>query len=54
MKTVPDDQVGDVDCVVICTDHRVFDYAGMPGRFPLIVDTRNALKGHDADHVFRL
>ncbi len=54
LKTVAEEQVGDVDCVVICTDHRVFDYAGMPRRFPLIVDTRNALKGHDADNVFRL
>ena len=54
LKTVAEEQVGDVDCVVICTDHRVFDYAGMPQRFPLIVDTRNALKGHDADNVFRL
>jgi UDP-N-acetyl-D-glucosamine dehydrogenase len=54
LKTVPEDQIGDVDCVVICTDHRVFDYQMMPKRFPLIVDTRNALKGHDADNIFRL
>ena len=55
MKTVPEDRVGsDVDCVVICTDHQVFDYAVMPTRFPLIVDTRNALKGNTADNIFRL
>ena len=54
LKTIPEDQVGDVDCAVICTDHRVFDYAAMPKRFPLIVDTRNALKAHAAENVFRL
>jgi len=26
----------------------------MPGRFPLIVDTRNALKGIRAKNIFRL
>ena len=43
-----------VDCAVVCTDHRVFDYAGMPARFPVVVDTRNALKGITADNIFRL
>jgi len=43
-----------VDCAVICTNHSVFAYADMPKRFPLIVDTRNALKGIDAPGVFRL
>ena len=43
-----------VDCGVIITDHKVFDYAAMVNRFPLLVDTRNALKGVTRDHVFRL
>jgi UDP-N-acetyl-D-glucosamine dehydrogenase len=43
-----------VDCAVICTNHGVFDYQGIVKRFPLVVDTRNALKGIDASHVFRL
>jgi UDP-N-acetyl-D-glucosamine dehydrogenase len=43
-----------IDCAVVCTDHAAFDYAGMPKRFPLIVDTRNALKGQQAPHIFRL
>jgi UDP-N-acetyl-D-glucosamine dehydrogenase len=54
LKTVAEDRIGDVDCVVICTDHRVFDYQSLPKRFPLIVDTRNALKGNDAKNIFRL
>jgi UDP-N-acetyl-D-glucosamine dehydrogenase len=55
LKTVSEDRIGsDIDCAVICTDHRIFDYAAMPRRFPVIVDTRNALKGHDAENIFRL
>jgi UDP-N-acetyl-D-glucosamine dehydrogenase len=49
-KDVP----GDIDCAVICTDHSAFDYPSMPTRFPIVVDTRNALKGSTADNVFRL
>ena len=54
LTSVDDKNVKDVDCVVICTNHTAFDYAGMAKRFPLIVDTRNALKGVDAANVFRL
>jgi UDP-N-acetyl-D-glucosamine dehydrogenase len=43
-----------IDCGVIITDHKVFDYSAMVDRFPLLVDTRNALKGVTAPHVFRL
>ena len=42
------------DIAVICTNHSVFDYASMPQRFPLVVDTRNALKGLASDRIFRL
>jgi UDP-N-acetyl-D-glucosamine dehydrogenase len=44
----------DIDCAVICTNHSVFNYTEMPKRFPLVVDTRNALKNVQADNVFRL
>ena len=44
----------DIDCAVICTNHKAFDYDAIVKRFPLIVDTRNALKGIKADHVFLL
>ena len=43
-----------VDCGVIITDHKVFDYAAIVNRFPLVVDTRNALKGVTRKNVFRL
>ena len=54
LQSVAEDQVDGIDCAVICTDHRAFNYAAMPARFPLVVDTRNALKGHDAPNIFRL
>jgi UDP-N-acetyl-D-glucosamine dehydrogenase len=43
-----------VDCGVIITDHKVFDYTAIVNRFPLVVDTRNALKGVTRKNVFRL
>jgi UDP-N-acetyl-D-glucosamine dehydrogenase len=56
MKSVAEQDVRDIDCAVITTNHSVFDYAAMPGRFPLIVDTRNAIKNKNsrADNVFKL
>ena len=54
LKSVAEDAAGDADCAVICTDHRAFDYAAMPKRFPIVVDTRNALKGIRADNIFKL
>jgi UDP-N-acetyl-D-glucosamine dehydrogenase len=54
LQSIAEDAVGPVDCAVIVTDHQVFNYAAMPGRFPLIVDTRNALKGNPAKNIFRL
>src|SRR6188474_527135 len=34
-----------IDCAVIVTNHRAFDYDALVRTAPLIVDTRNALKG---------
>jgi UDP-N-acetyl-D-glucosamine dehydrogenase len=53
--SVPEDKAAQgIDCAVICTNHGVFDYAGIVKSYPLVVDTRNALKGIKAGHVFRL
>jgi len=46
--------LGTVDCVVILTNHREFDYAYVAANSPLVVDTRNALKGLRADNIIRL
>ena len=42
------------DCAVIITDHATFDYAAIAATFPLIVDSRNALKGVKSPNVFSL
>ena len=41
------------DCVVIVTDHRAFDYGAIVKHAPLVVDSRNAIKGAHP-HVFKL
>ncbi|MEO8257209.1 MAG: nucleotide sugar dehydrogenase [Acidobacteriota bacterium] len=42
------------DCAVICTDHGAFDYDPLVQSGTLVVDTRNALKHHQRDTIFRL
>ena len=45
--------LGAVDCVVIVTDHRVFDYDEIVNHSKLVIDTRNATRIR-APHVVRL
>jgi UDP-N-acetyl-D-glucosamine dehydrogenase len=52
--SVPEEKINGVDCAVICTNHKVFNYERIGRGFPLVVDTRNALKGVKGDHIFRL
>jgi UDP-N-acetyl-D-glucosamine dehydrogenase len=48
--------VADADCVVIITNHKVYDYSAILESARLIVDTRNALgvKGRNNPKVVRL
>ncbi len=46
--------LGKVDCAVIVTAHSVFNYPLIVKHAPLIVDTRNALKGNKSPHIVRL
>ncbi len=49
------DAIGaDADCAVIVTDHAAFDYRRIVDSFPVIVDTRNALKAIKSPKIFRL
>ena len=43
-----------IDCAVIATDHSGFDYESIARQAPVVVDTRNALKGIKQDNIFRL
>jgi UDP-N-acetyl-D-glucosamine dehydrogenase len=45
--------IAKADCVVIVTDHRVFDYPALQRQAKLIVDSRNAVKGR-FPNVFKL
>ncbi|MEO7651908.1 MAG: nucleotide sugar dehydrogenase [Bryobacteraceae bacterium] len=49
----PEAAIG-ADCVVIVTDHSGFDYQSLVDVSPLIVDTRNALKGYTTPNTVRL
>jgi UDP-N-acetyl-D-glucosamine dehydrogenase len=42
------------DCVLVVTDHDSFDYAEVVRRAPLVVDTRNALKGLSGSNIVLL
>jgi UDP-N-acetyl-D-glucosamine dehydrogenase len=44
----------DIDCAVVLTDHREIDYGAILDSVPVVVDTRNALKGHTSDKILRL
>jgi UDP-N-acetyl-D-glucosamine dehydrogenase len=46
--------LGNVDCVVILTDHKEIEYGDVVKTASLVVDTRNALKGRDAKNIVRL
>jgi UDP-N-acetyl-D-glucosamine dehydrogenase len=42
------------DCVVILTNHSCFPYDRIAASARAIVDTRNALRDHDAPHAVTL
>ncbi len=43
-----------IDCAVITTHHGDVDYAAIVDGSPVVVDTRNVLRGVQANHIFRL
>ena len=55
MHSVPltAESLGAADCVVIITDHRVFDYEAIAKNAQLVVDTRNSIK-QPQRNVFKL
>jgi UDP-N-acetyl-D-glucosamine dehydrogenase len=54
LTSSPEDTAATADCAVIVTDHSAFDYPALLERAQLIVDTRNALKGHESKKIVRL
>ena len=53
-RPLEDALAGGIDCAVITTHHPGVDYGAVVRRAPLVVDTRNALRGVTAGHVFRI
>jgi UDP-N-acetyl-D-glucosamine dehydrogenase len=53
MVSTPLDQLEEFDCILIATDHSDYDYPEIVRRSKLVVDTRNATRGIEADHIFR-
>ena len=54
ISSVPLESAAEADCAVIITDHRAFDYDLLLKTAPLIVDSRNALKGISSPKIVRL
>ena len=55
LESLPlEDAAREADCSLILTDHSGVDYSVLVRAAPLIVDTRNALKGIDDARIVRL
>jgi UDP-N-acetyl-D-glucosamine dehydrogenase len=54
LDSEPVSGLSEKDCVVIVTDHSCVDYKEILRVAPLIVDTRNALRGCKDEKIFRL
>jgi UDP-N-acetyl-D-glucosamine dehydrogenase len=54
LEASPLESAGEADCAVIVTYHRAFDYQLLLEKAPLIVDSRNALKGVVSKKIVRL
>ena len=53
MKCTPVENVEQYDCVLIITDHSDYDYEWIAQHAPLVVDTRNAMKGIKGVNIVR-
>lgn len=56
LHSVPltDAALANSDCVVIITAHARIDWSGVAEQAPLVLDTRNVLKGFDGENILRL
>src|SRR5437588_2431066 len=53
MKSTQLTKIEDFDCVLIVTDHSSYDYSDIVRRARLVVDSRNATQGIEADNIVR-
>ncbi|HET8666480.1 MAG TPA: nucleotide sugar dehydrogenase [Terriglobales bacterium] len=53
MHSTPLEKIGEFDCVLIVTDHSDYDYGQIAAQAKLVVDTRNATRGIQAENIVR-
>lgn len=53
MTSTPLHSIHEFDCVIIVTDHSQYDYAEIVSKASLVVDTRNATRGIQAENIVR-
>jgi UDP-N-acetyl-D-glucosamine dehydrogenase len=53
MRNTPLENLGQYDCVMIVTDHSDYDYKKIVQESQLVVDTRNATRGIEAENIVR-
>jgi UDP-N-acetyl-D-glucosamine dehydrogenase len=51
MESVPLENLGQYDCVLILTDHSEVDYGRVVKESQLVLDSRNATRQYKADNV---
>ena len=52
-QSTPLDRVGEFDCVLLVTDHSIYDYEALVEGSKLFVDTRNATRGMVSEKIVR-
>ncbi|MEW6680278.1 MAG: nucleotide sugar dehydrogenase [bacterium] len=53
-KPISEDFIKEMDCVVIATDHSMYNYKDIVQSADLVIDTRNATAGILSSHIVRL
>ncbi len=53
MSSVPLENLGRFDCIVIITDHSDYDYARIVNESQLVIDTHNAIRGILSSKIVR-
>ena len=53
MKSVPLDNLGEYDAVLIATDHSAYEYEKIVSEARLVIDTRNATRGINSEKIVR-
>ncbi|MBS1799910.1 MAG: nucleotide sugar dehydrogenase [Acidobacteria bacterium] len=51
MRSTPLDKVGEFDCVLVHTDHSLYDFAEIVEQANLVIDTRNATRAIDSSKI---